>query len=204
MPQMPDPPQTSVFTRWILENPWPVAILLAALAIVMAWTALRDGRMARLKIAIAPAVASLLVMAAGIFITTAGERGEAVVEDFVEAVVNEDVLGAPAMLSDDATMALGKTTNPGFDAEYVKRQLDQLMVRYDITSNRITRLRGYGLSADRAEVHLGCRTEVNEGWGPTPSQWVIEVKRQDDGQWKISRVTNISVGVQSGNAQWLR
>ncbi|UCD73938.1 MAG: hypothetical protein JSV91_09080 [Phycisphaerales bacterium] len=204
MPPMPDPPHVGLFTKYVLENPYPPAALLAALAVVMAWAALRDGRLGRLKAAGIPALIAVAALAAGILVTTAGERGEMLARQFVDAVVAEDVVAASDMLSDNATLAVGAPTNPSFNLEYIQEQLDDLIDRYEITSNRITSLRGYGTSSQRAEVHLACRTEVADGWSPTPSRWVLEVERQEDGSWKIARITWISIGSRGANMQWLR
>ena len=203
MPSMPDPPHVGLFTRYVLENPYPAAGLLLALAIVMGWTALRDGRLDRLKAAVIPGLIGIAVPAAGLLVTTAGEHGKMITRQFVEAVVEEDVVRASEMFSDDATMALGSPTSPSFDLDYILDQLDSVISRYEITSNRITKLRGYGTESGRAEVHLACVTEVADGWAPTPSRWVLEVERQEDGAWKIDRITCISINNQIPNMKWL-
>ena len=203
MPSMPAPPQVGLFTRYVLENPYPATAILLALAIVMGWTALRDGRLDRLKAAVIPALIGAAVLAAGLLVTTAGEHGEILTRQFVDAAVEEDIVGASEMLSDDATMAVGSPTNPSFDLDYILDQLDYLVGRYEIASNRITKLHGYGTESGRAEVHLACWTEVADGWGPTPSQWVIEVERQEDGTWKVDRITWISIGNQRASMKLL-
>ena len=45
----------------------------------------------------------------------------------------------------------------------------------------------------RATVHLGCRTMLDRGYAPTPTQWVLVIERGDDGEWKITHVTWISM-----------
>ena len=40
---MPEPPSTSLVTHYLLENPWPLAIILLAIATFMAWTGFREG-----------------------------------------------------------------------------------------------------------------------------------------------------------------
>lgn len=204
MPPMPAPPQVGLFTRYVLENPYPATVILLAFAIIMGWTALRDGRLDRLKAAVIPGLAGIAVLAAGLLITTAGEHGKTVIREFVEAVVEEDIVGASEMLSDDATMALGSPTSPSFDLDYILDRLDSVISRYEIASNRITKLRGYGIESGRAEVHLACVTEVADGWAPTPSRWVLEVERQEDGTWKVDRITCISINNQIPNTNWLR
>jgi hypothetical protein len=53
-------------------------------------------------------------------------------------------------------------------------------------------MRGYSLPGDQAEVHLTCRTIVNDF--PVVSRWVLRAKRLDaSGEWKIVRLTCISI-----------
>jgi hypothetical protein len=100
-------------------------------------------------------------------------------------------------------MAIGSPTNAGFELAYIQSQLVRLDQTYTITSNRITRLDGFKENADRATVHLACRTEVEGGWGPTPSQWVLDVRRQEDDSWKIERITCISIAGRQPGSNWL-
>ena len=39
---MPQPPQVGLITRYVLENPYPLALVLLALAGGLAWTAVRN------------------------------------------------------------------------------------------------------------------------------------------------------------------
>ena len=44
---MNEPPQESIFVRYLLENPWPVGVFLIALAVVLivAWTNRGGGKL---------------------------------------------------------------------------------------------------------------------------------------------------------------
>ena len=48
---MPEPPRVSLFTQYVLENPYPLGVLLVALAAGFGWTALRSDRPQRLRTA---------------------------------------------------------------------------------------------------------------------------------------------------------
>jgi len=191
--RMPDPPSVSLWTRYVLENPWPLGGVLLLIAVIAARSWLREGVGSRLRIAGAAAVIGSAVIGIGLLVTTSGERARGVTKQFVEAVTASKVTAAVALPSDDASFAFGSPTNPGYDIDYIITQVSQFADNYTITGNRITRLDGYTESSDRATVHLACVTEVEGGWAPTPSQWVLAVSRQDDGSWKIERLTCISI-----------
>ena len=62
---------------------------------------------------------------------------------------------------------------------------------------QVQMLRAYTESSDGAVVHLACRTTLERDFGPTPTSWVLRVERQDDGTWKITHVTWISLAGRS-------
>lgn len=199
---MPEPPSVGLITRYVLENPYPLGIGLLLLAAVLAWLALREGRVNRLT---PPAVAAVLgigVLAVGFSVTTAGEHGEAVTEQLVQAVEDNDLTGALALFDDSATFGFGSPDNPGLDMDFIRAAVDSAS-RYSITSNIIRMLDGYTVDGDTAIVHLGCLTEAGS-YGYTPSKWVLKIERRDDAEWRITRVTCISIANRSASPNMIR
>jgi hypothetical protein len=195
---MPDPPSVSLLTRYVLENPWPLGLGWLAVAVGVAWVGLRAQRPRQMWVAAAVAVAAALVFAAASLVTTAGEHARGVVIGVVDAVVEADVAGAGAYLTDDAVLTYGSPGNPGLPRSVIEQRIGQLQ---GIASNTITRLAAHSESADRAVVELACRTTPQIGLGPIPTSWWIEVERQPDGTWKIDRITWVSIlgrGPESG------
>ena len=190
---MPDPPAASLLTRYLLENPYPLGGLLVAIGLVIAWLGLRDGRLDRVRLGLVPVAIGALVIGAGVAVVTAGERARIVVRDLVEAVVTNDLVGAVNQFSGDATLHLGSTRNPGLDLDGIRDRLSAFAMRYAVEENRITRLRAYTRGRDGATVHLACRTDAGGPYGATPSQWVLDVRRQTDGTWKVRRMTLVTV-----------
>lgn len=190
---MPDPPSVGLVTRFLFENPYPVGLVLLAVAGGMLWTGLREGRRQRLTIAAIGIALGAVVLTIGAAVVTSGERASKVTIELVEAAVAADVVAMMASFADDATMAFGSPTNPGFDLDYLSREASRLESQYRIESNSITRLEAYTVSKDSAIVHLACRTTVERGYVPTPTQWVLQVERGDDGTFKIVHVTWISL-----------
>ena len=75
-------------------------------------------------------------------------------------------------------MSFGSPKNPSFDASSIQQRLQRVLPRYQIKSNRITILKGYSESWEAAVVHLACWTEVEQGFGPMISSWVLRVEHQ--------------------------
>jgi hypothetical protein len=202
---MPEPPPVGLFTRYVLENPYPLAGALVALALALAWIGLREGVYGRTKLRAAgvSAVLAAAVLITGILVITPGEHGVEVTRRLVSHAVNAEVSPAMALFAPGASLSIGSTRNPGVGIDSIRRQLERLESQYRVRSNTITTLRGYGESRDAATVHLACRTEVENGWGPTPSQWVLRVERQDGGEWLITRITAITIaGRTPGERLW--
>jgi hypothetical protein len=190
---MPPPPQTSVFTRYVLENPWPGALLLLAAGAILAWMGFRDGLAVRIRAGAVLGGLALLMLTLGRIVVTAGEHGREVTRAFVTAVLANDMLAIDSLLSPACTLAVGNPNNPGFDREYIMNRVGEVK-RYSVENNSITMLDGYTERADAATVHLGCSTTVQEFPYPTPSSWVLRIERQSDGQWRIIRISCISIG----------
>jgi len=200
---MPDPPSTSVFTRRVLEQPLPVVLFLLTIALVIGWTALRDGRRDRLVAAAVPGVLGVAVFLAGTFVTTAGEHAEAVVRRFVDAAVAGDPGRAVAVLADDAAIAVGSVSSPGLPRVLIERRLEDLASGPSV-DNSITGLSGYTVSGDRAVVHLHCHTEVeggSRGWGMARTSWVMDVERDAAGDWLIGRLTCITINGRNATSE---
>lgn len=190
---MPDPPSVNLITRYLFESPWAVAVLLLGVAGVLAWQGAREGLWKRVQVAGVLVLAAAGVVATASVVTTAGEHGERITRQFVEAAVSNDLTAANRLLAADATLAVGSPKNPGIDLAAIQSHLARLR-NYQITGNRITSLRGYGTDDDRAVVHLACLTDGGGVYsGRVPSQWVLDVRREADGTWTIKRLTCISI-----------
>jgi hypothetical protein len=189
---MPDPPDVNLFTRYVLENPYPLASVIFIASLAAAWIALRDGRKPLLTAAGVGTLIAAAVLLTGILVITPAERGREVTLEMVERIVQGDINGGMALFTPNATFAVGSPQNPGMDIGFIRRQAEWLHGRYTIESNQISSLRSYTESSRRGVVHMTCRTDVG-GYGPTPTQWVLWIDEQPDGEWKISRLTMVSL-----------
>lgn len=198
---MPEPPTENLFTRYVLENCYPLAIVLVLVGLVIGWLALREGRLDRLRLAAVPLVLGVVTAAAGMLVVTPAEHAGVVIRDLVDDVVAGDVTGTMRHFSEDASLQFGTTRNPARDVEGILAVLDRFVGSVTIESNRITRLRAYTTSGETATVHLGNWTET-ERFGPARSQCVVDVKKTPDGAWKVDRVTVVSVNGQGPPSGW--
>ena len=190
---MPPPPDVGLFTRYVLENPYPLGVGLLVVALIVGWLGLRDGRSDRIAISMVSLLLAAGVLAAGLLVATSGERARRVARQLVDAAVSKDLVGAANLLADDAQFQLGSVTNISHDRDFIIAGLSRFAGRYTIRDNKITMLNGYSESRDAATVHLACWTEANDYGMHTPSQWVLRIERQDDGTWKVTRITCISI-----------
>ncbi|MCP3903451.1 MAG: hypothetical protein GY715_07420 [Planctomycetes bacterium] len=188
-------------THYLFENPYPLAIALAVIGLAIGWKGMLDGRAGPLKIAPVPLVLALAVVATGLLVVTAGERGRAVVRSFVDAVVEDDLVGADAKLARNVTAHLGSARNVGHDRAFIMSGLSRLVDRFEIEDNSITRLDALEQTSTSATLHLTCWTE-SESWGTTRSQWQVEVREQADGAWLIQRLTCLSVNDRPPPSSW--
>ncbi len=190
---MPEPPAVGWVTRFLFENPYPVGVTLLLVAAAMAWRGMREGRANVLKAAIVVAPLGGAVLLTGALVTTSGEHAKRVTRDLVDAAVASNVSAAMKCLASDATLSFGSPKNPSFDVNSIQQRLQRVLPRYQIKSNRITMLKGYSESWDAAVVHLVCWTEVEQGFGPMISSWVLRVEHQPDGWWEVTHLTCVSI-----------
>ncbi len=194
---------TGLLNRFVLENPLPLTIFAGIVAFILLIMALREGRK---PLALAAGIAAALgglVFLIGTIIITPAEHAERVTRAAIDAAVSGDVSRTMGYFSEDAALAVGSPSNPGRSIAIMRGRLEFLHRRYRIESNRITRLRGTTESETAATVRVTCRTVVDGGFGPTGSEWEFRVQQRPDGEWKITRITAISIaGRTPGDQLW--
>jgi hypothetical protein len=199
--KMPEGPNASVLVKYVFENPWPLSLILLVVAIVAGWTGLREGMPRRVSLAGVLGALAAAILLIGFLVETSGERAKSLVRDFVEAVVRKDLVVASGHIADAAVLSAVSPDNPGLDADAILEGLCNFTTRYTIESNDITMLRGFTEDSETATVHLGCYTIVDF---PTISKWVLQVRKHPDGEWKITRITCISINDRTPSLDWMR
>lgn len=190
-------------TRYVFENPWPLGITVALAAIFVGWRGLSSGERAPRQTAAILAAAAFGVFLLATLITTAAERGEAVVRELVSRAERGETSRMLDLFSPNATMSYGRPENPGVDFNEIRAALSTLEGRFRITSNRVTQLEGNSEASGVATVLLTCLTDVEAGYGTTPNSWWLKLAEQPDGSWKIERLAFLKVaGRAADGAVW--
>src|SRR5687768_6623741 len=146
---MPTPPQASLFTRYVLENPWPLGISLLVIAAYVLWVGLRDGLDKHQKTGVVLGIGGVAALATGYFVQTSGERARAIVQAFVNAVVNEDLHSADALLADNAALSVSAPNNPAIAKDLIMSSLSEFAARYTVEDNQISAMKSYTESAEQ-------------------------------------------------------
>ncbi len=195
---MNEPPQESMFIRYLLENPWPLGLFFIGVAVVLIliWVS-RGGGGARLPLVAGGA----LVIGASVFIlanivTTPGEHARMLVKRIVAHAVDGDPDEIIALLAPNATLHLQSLRNPGQQMGDLEESIRSLEKSNRISENTITKLRAWTTSSESAIVFLGCRTSTNSTWTPVPSTWVMEVERSEGDEWRVKRIAFASLAGQ--------
>lgn len=195
---MPPTPSVSPLTRYLFENPWPGIIIAGVLGALVLVGAVRRGATRQVLIGLsllAVGVAWYLVAA---LVVTSGEHAAEVTRRFVRHAEEGNASAAIQLLAPSATLALGSPSNPGLDASFFHARLRSLEDQYRIRTNYITELSAYTRTDDTGVVHLQCLTSFDTAVTlPTKSAWVVDVARQSDGSWKITRLTAVKINDQT-------
>ncbi len=200
---MPDPPPVSLVTRFVLENPYPLVVVLMCLAGGLLWRlATSEGAWAImgprcLVGGLLAAAAGIAVFFTGTKIVTSGEHAHAVTRRLVEAATAGDVAGALTEIASDARLTFGAAINPGHARGVIDQRISRLNDRYRVADNAITMIDAYTQGRDRAVVHLACRTTPEAGYGPVFTQWVLDCERQADGSFQVTHIRWVTINGRS-------
>ncbi|MBM4008625.1 MAG: hypothetical protein FJ285_03430 [Planctomycetes bacterium] len=132
--------------------------------------------------------------AVGWSIITPGEYAQQKVEQLVSAVVAGDVAAAKECFSERASIHVGRLNSPGEGRDRIDRAFDSFAGRHRIESNTLLSLDARTLSDDAGIVEIACRTTTASSAGAVPTRWHFEVVREQDGCWRILRITWLRLG----------
>jgi len=187
-----NPANMEGMTPWLLENPIPLAVLLGAVAVFLAWRALTAGTRRGLAAAGICAALGLCALLVGRMVVTPGEEARIVVEELVQLAEEAETTRAAALFAPNAVLNYGRRENPGVAIEAIRSALASLANSNRIEENRITRLVCRTLDDRTGEVELSCSTVTARSSGAVPTNWIMRVRRIGDA-WKIDRITFESV-----------
>lgn len=181
----------SFVNAWLLENPYPLAIGLGAIAGAVAWRGLSLGSRAHLLVAALAALLGTAAVLVGRAVVTPGEHARAVVEELIACAEIAAVDDAATLFTPNAVMNYERRENQGVPIDAIRRALRTLQGVNRIESNRTTSLSCETLDADTGEVVFSCSTVVARSMGAVPTVWIARVRRgaTPDAPWRIDRLT---------------
>lgn len=174
--------------HWVDANLWWIAFWLGLLSTALLWFGWQRDNLRIMGAAAAGFAAIALSIATAVLTTTPAEHGEETIAAFVAAAVNGDAHGMQRAFAPDAVWHLASTDSPPGDVERIQRAIDRIANTQRVQSNIITQLHGSTLDDDRAFVELACLTETAQSTGLVATRWEFEVRRDADGQWRITRI----------------
>ena len=189
---MPDDARDSLFSQWILENPWPFTIVMLLIAATIGWIAIQRDDRRPLVVAGVLAGLAVLALGVGIVVETPAEAAAAATQEFVEDAEAGRIDLLVARLDPEATLHPGRIENPGFPVEDLRAMLDALGGVHRIERNSITLLEAVGIGGDAAMVELACLTRTSSSLGYVPSRWIFEWERRND-RWMVRSITAASI-----------
>lgn len=197
-------PQSSFFTRYVLENPWPLGIaLLIACAICVYIAMQRDDRRIFTG-ALGAAILAIAILVLGLTYETTAESAARATKTFVQAAVDGRTDDMIATLDPSATLHLGGPESPGISLDELERDIRTLDRTNRIESNRMSALRFGSNEADTAVTKFTCVTITESSYGPVQSKWMIQWRRDSKGIWRIRRLTAIEIAGKTPRGSALR
>lgn len=186
---LPDPPMV---THSVLENPYPLATVLCVAGLA-AFVAL--NRAARARQALLAGTAGLalavLVLAAGLMVTTTGELLIARTRELVAVTARADTAALSPMLAQDVSF-----TTMGTGAAPIGRNLLLTLVEkypggmYRVKEHSVSKAQGLADSANTARTQVRVRAVVegipNGSWWRL--HWRCDGEKADAGAWKVTAI----------------
>jgi hypothetical protein len=173
----------------IADRPWTWITILCAAGLVLAWMGVQAGRWRWLGASAACGVAALAVALVARFVPTPALMATQCVRGLVAAAESGDVATARGHFAPDASWHMRSRERPGVGRDRIDAALDALGSRHRIESNEEVSLQATTEAPDLGVVEVGFRTVTASSYGMVPTRWRFEVRRADDGSWRIERIT---------------
>lgn len=177
--------------RFILEHPWISSISIAAIALGLLWTGLREGKNIRSKAGVLILFIAVSAWILGWLIDTPTEHAKRLIYSFVQAVEQEDIPATAEVLSQDVIMVDTWKDYPNQGIEGVQLSIIELHSRHSFSFNTVLRFQPVEREED-VLVEISLLSRVS-GIGTVPSRWRILVKPNEAGVWKIYSIDAVEI-----------
>ncbi|MEM8738160.1 MAG: hypothetical protein AAGG38_06740 [Planctomycetota bacterium] len=189
------------YVEGLLENPWPVVVVLVGASAVLRVMGKRRGQRAGVGAAWGALGLGLGVYAAASAVETDREAILAGTRGFVDAAAAADEAALAGLLAERAALVgpgggFWDNLTPGFVAgEMTEHRVTDVAVRaVDAAMDRRTGAGGAaGRGFDRGVSTLSLRSRVSGV--PTPTTWELSWGRGEDGGWRITEARWLTIGL---------
>jgi len=196
---IPDPtplPAAPLWERLLLENPWPLTILLLAGAGI-AWTVLNNRARPRdaTKAAIALAGAGVGVFVLATLVSTTREGLRTAAADLVRAVARADAPAVRDACTSEA--ALYWWVNPkGLPLDDILDRVGRDFIpggTYAVKDLAILASQAHVESPDHARVQIKVRVTPQSTGFPNISWWRLDYRLGSDGRWRVHGIQPLAI-----------
>lgn len=188
----PDPP---IVTHFLLENPWPAAIILIGLGLAMAMSALRNERPRLLKWAGGSLALGVVVIILSMLVTTQREHIRRGTEQMFDAALPE--LSTPRLktfLTDDMRLTIA---NAGINRsrDEVLETAELAMRIYTIADHRRPSIKTESTGDGTGRSYASVMVQIDHAMGryPTQVRFIMHWRREADGAWRVDRIPWVQV-----------
>jgi len=192
-PYVPPPlPTTPILERWLLENPWPPAISLAAAAVIVFYV-MRSRSQARQG----AIIAGVLILAAGIcvltsfVVTTDREKLADRTRSLIAATATANISDLrPLMASDIGLNVLGvpfRESKEGILGLVDQYMGSQYRVQQHSTSNLTAHVDRAGMGKTLVRVRVEVDGMANRSW------WRITWRSTAEGDWQAMHIEGLQI-----------
>ncbi|MFZ4429814.1 MAG: hypothetical protein ACOYPS_05595 [Phycisphaerales bacterium] len=189
--------EPSWFDAYVLEGPWPLALALAGVGVlVYAWAASRGRNASGAKWLIGGVAAGAAVALAGALVRTPAEAMRGMSRSLVESVSNADVATATALLAPDAVLVLSDATR----REPLERIIERVGRQfgkggeYEVRDCRVVELQATARGGAGGVVQMKVRATPAGAGFPLASWWRLDLTVDGSGVWRIEGIELISIG----------
>lgn len=186
-------PEPALWSRVLLEAPWPAVAGLIVAGLLVAVVLVRRGQAGRAVLAdSALTIAAVAVVLTAYLVTTDHERIERGSAVLVAAAAAGDAAGAGALLATDARLYAEGDAALSLDRRQILGVVAGLGRAAGIEGHRITRATASvdGPNAGRSRVVV--RVDIAQG-GLTFSAWELGWRKDPDGVWRVTRLVALSI-----------
>jgi hypothetical protein len=206
VPVAPDLPAAPALERYLLEQPWPISLVLLALGVIVAISLNKRGQAVRgLIIGAAFVAACLVVIALARGIETMREQLTRQTLQVIGGTIDADQSFVRPLVADD--LEVGTMHAEGFTLD--RDRFMRVVAGFDVMGVRDWSASPRGAVIDGANtgrVDFAVRVAGRGGLyaGPTPSVWRFTWRQSADGQWRLTQLHCLSMFGQSVDANALR